>query len=319
MLAVHNYHDHHTALPTATAEVNFKDNTRAHNFSCQFHMLPYLEGMPRYSEIVNSPDLIAVAADNDLLRGKIAVYLCPSDPSSGRPGIFNNLTRCNIMTCRGDFSLHNAIFSGTPAGIIASAIGRAPFMITNNADSFTIATQNVWRGFEGITDGTSNTMAISEAASNESPESRSIFGAVSQYTISGDATSALPPSGCFDLIDPSTLQYTSTAPLATALYRGCVMTDGRPARSGFTACLPPNSPSCLNNVVDPERRMGYFSATSFHGNGVNIGMFDGAVRYVANSIDAGRMTDQQAYNGERSPYGVWGALGTIAQGESVSF
>ncbi len=38
-------------------------------------------------------------------------------------------------------------------------------------------------------------------------------------------------------------------------------------------------------------------------------MFDGAVRFVTDSIDAGNVNQQGVLSGE-SPYGIWGALGT---------
>jgi prepilin-type processing-associated H-X9-DG protein len=115
------------------------------------------------------------------------------------------------------------------------------------------------------------------------------------------------------------MQYKISAPLATALYRGNILADGRVARNGFCTVLQPNSPSCVTNITSPEKRMGYLSATSYHGNGVNVGFFDGTVRYVSGSIDAGKMSDQQSYDSGPSPYGIWGSLGTIGQSENTSF
>ncbi|MDR1964925.1 MAG: DUF1559 domain-containing protein [Planctomycetaceae bacterium] len=321
IIAVHNYHDHHNALPSATAAVVFKNSppTMSNNFSCQFHLFPYMEQIGRYQEITNSTVNISVSDSNNLLRGKFATFLCPSDPNSALPGIYRDLSRCNIVTCRGDFALHNQQvtgFSASQSFIFPSNLSRAPFMPSSNSSPTGIV--NVWRGFEGITDGTSNTIAISESCSAESTESRSIYGAVSQYTIN-NTTTASAPSGCFALVDVSSMQYKPTAPLATVLYRGNILFDGRVARNGFCTVLPPNSPSCVTNTTSPETRMGYLSATSYHGKGVNVGLFDGAVRYVSDSVDAGKMSDQQAYGAGPSPYGIWGSLGTIGQGENVSF
>ncbi|MDR1270697.1 MAG: DUF1559 domain-containing protein, partial [Planctomycetaceae bacterium] len=248
MIAVHGYHDHHNALPTATAAVVFKNSSHSTSpqFSCQFHLFPYLEQIMRYQEITNSTTSITVVDSNNLLRGKFTTFLCPSDPNSSLPGIYRDLSRCNIMTCRGDFALHNAQvvgFSASQSFIFPSNLSRAPFM--GASDAGVTAFANVWRGFEGILDGTSNTIAISEACSAESTDSRSIFGAVSQYTIN-NTTTASAPSGCFALFDASSMQYKITAPLATNLYRGNVLTDGRVARNGFCTVLPPNSPSCVN-------------------------------------------------------------------------
>jgi prepilin-type N-terminal cleavage/methylation domain-containing protein len=134
MIAVHGYHDHYNALPTATAAVVFKDSSHStsNNFSCLFHLFPYLEQTMRYQEITNSTASITVVANNNLLRGKFITFLCPSDPNSSLPGIYNNLSRCNIMTCRGDFALHNAQVTGFSAGasfVFPSNLSRQWFQV----------------------------------------------------------------------------------------------------------------------------------------------------------------------------------------------
>ncbi len=55
-------------------------------------------------------------------------------------------------------------------------------------------------------------------------------------------------------------------------------------------------------------------------------MADGAVRYVTDSIEAGNSSAQSvaeggtggAAPGSRSPYGLWGALGTRAAKETIN-
>jgi prepilin-type processing-associated H-X9-DG protein len=63
----------------------------------------------------------------------------------------------------------------------------------------------------------------------------------------------------------------------------------------------------------------FLTATSYHSGGVNVCFGDGTVHFVSNTIDCGN----QGYyiftepSGE-SPFGVWGAIGTIDGGESKS-
>jgi len=45
-------------------------------------------------------------------------------------------------------------------------------------------------------------------------------------------------------------------------------------------------------------------------------MGDGAVRFISENIDSGNLSTAQATTG-KSPYGVWGALGSMSGSETV--
>lgn len=79
----------------------------------------------------------------------------------------------------------------------------------------------------------------------------------------------------------------------------------------FNTILPPNSPSCARDYAN--RWGGIVSASSYHpGGAMNVLMADGAVRRIDETIDCGRLDAAEPAPGRPSPYGVWGALGTIA-------
>jgi len=106
--------------------------------------------------------------------------------------------------------------------------------------------------------------------------------------------------------------------------RGLSWADGRPHSVGFQTILPPNSPSCNEGLANPGWSHGYYSASSNHTGGVNVSMGDGSVQFISSTINCARTgTDGQNYNGwtqpsGASPFGVWGALGSINGGESDS-
>ena len=78
---------------------------------------------------------------------------------------------------------------------------------------------------------------------------------------------------------------------------GKVWHDGNPTYVGNPVILPPSSQ---------------------HTGGVNVTMADGSVHFFSSSIDTGDLSVPAFAAFGRSPYGVWGALGTKAGGEPAS-
>ena len=87
--------------------------------------------------------------------------------------------------------------------------------------------------------------------------------------------------------------------------------------------MPPNSATCefgtSSSATARSSMRGYYSATSYHPGGINILRADASMFFVTDTIDCGN----QNYTGDTepegsSPFGVWGALGSIDGGESGS-
>ncbi len=163
-----------------------------------------------------------------------------------------------------------------------------------------------WVGFGDISDGTSNTMAISERCFPKGD--RSVFGhTVQNMTASLQANPAL----CFAQANRATREYLISASLSPYRTAGTRAYDGMPIYTGFNAILPPNSPSCQIGDVNS---IGVMTAQSWHSGGVNVVFADGSVRFISESINAGNSGSPESLSGQ-SPYGVWGALATINGGE----
>jgi prepilin-type N-terminal cleavage/methylation domain-containing protein/prepilin-type processing-associated H-X9-DG protein len=289
-LALHNYHDTMTLFPYLKGPSGNSYYTTHANVA----LLPYLDQSPLYNLIAapltsgsNSWGAFgAVSWDTAYppWQNQIPGYLCPSESSSFK---FANMGNQNYRLCLGD----------SPIGTEYGTLIRGIFGQISNTK------------IGDVTDGTSNTIMMSERCNKKNQDQLFTLGAVAQASIS-------PPSTCAALGGGPYL------PTGTAVIRPtdvpAFWPDGSPHCSGFTTTLPPNSPSCSNstNYVDDS----IISATSYHVGGVHVLMADGSVRFVSNTINSGNLATASptASSPGPSPYGIWGALGTKSGNETVS-
>ena len=91
----------------------------------------------------------------------------------------------------------------------------------------------------------------------------------------------------------------------------------------FHTVQQPNSPRCSYQTLSNYGHEAVVSPlSSYHGGGAQVAMCDGAVLFLTDTIDNNNLPD---YSGstyptatEQSKYGVLGALGTAAQGETFT-
>lgn len=287
-LALHNYHDVHLTFPSLRLGPGHQGGDRLSGF---VHILPYIDQGSLY-------ELFAAQADNGgnlrpwnewSISGvqpttiDIAGFNCPSD--TYLKSKFGGQAGNNYAFCVGDNS--DRVDDADPRG------GFARITSTRMRD---------------ITDGTSNTIAMAEI---QRPQGDGALGDVAMNT--GDAVVKNNPSGCLALFDRSAGTYVAGTALASADQKqGYRWADGSGHFTGVTTILPPNSPSCAKQNRDD--RDGIYSSGSKHTGGAQVLMFDGSVRFVSENLDTGDLT-QAVPTGGKSPYGIWGALGTLSGGE----
>ncbi|MDR2756186.1 MAG: DUF1559 domain-containing protein [Planctomycetaceae bacterium] len=309
-LALHNYHDTLSSLPPGCLNTNGSGTLLFALASAHMLLMPYMEQGARYEGWVSAG---YPGAHSNPTTGRwpwlsdpIPTLRCPSDPYIASPNYYNieNSARQNIMTCRGDTVYRNwqnnaNIPAEDQRGIFGVIYG---FTLTS------------------ATDGTSNTLTVSESISSRRQGTDEVKGGF--YNRNNADLHTDPITNCLNAaIDTTTKKLNS--PSTGGVWRGLFFNEGRPSVSGFTTVLPPNSPSCAF-ANDAGYNWGVHSATSAHSGGVNAALLDGSVRFISDTINsrdttiALPATTTTIITSGASPYGVWGNLGVKDDGMAVT-
>jgi prepilin-type processing-associated H-X9-DG protein len=231
-------------------------------------------------------------SDYKPLTVQVATLLCPSDSAGYKkvPGqcCQDNYADTNYVFCSGDAITQNACASrNDPRGIFGS-------------QNFCPISQ--------ILDGTSNTIAMSEAVVYKGA-GNTVHGNWHEYPCGATTLNAAPYTAqCVAFKGPG-----NTITGTTGGQRGMSYGCGWFSVSGFNTVLPPNSIGCQQHgsgggVLPPD---------SYHPGGVNALMGDGSVHFISETVDAGDVTAAYPTVGA-SPFGVWGAMGSRSGGEAKS-
>ena len=197
---------------------------------------------------------------------------------------------------------------------------------------------NTFNKLSSVTDGTSNTVVIGEkcVAGISGPDQRSdgpdvrlcqqrLLAAVAGISnnSAGNPSAVGQPSLCMTT-NVAGKNYASGVGLEIYVAPfGVRWADGSTAFSNFSTILPPNGPNCFSDeprsgnsvsaIGADDRALN--SASSYHPGGVNVARLDGSVLFVSDGVDTGDLTHVAVDSG-KSPYGVWGAMGSANGGES---
>ncbi len=277
-IALHGYHDVHHRFPPGGGEPRGIPD-RDSEYSGIIGMLPFLEQQAlfdawhqytrdnqRWPAPWNAVPVVAV---------QIPTLICTSDYPPGERHSSGSGAR-NYFFCYGTTYINN-----------------------NTEPTNGMFGRDSYHDFSKITDGTSNTIAMSEKVGRRTLTDR----------VLGNACFGVP-------LDPATCAAMNEGGQISASCRrvsigpGNLWAFGHAFWAAFTTVLPPNSPSCSDrNNANLSTGSGIFSASSRHPGGVNVVMADGAVHFISENISS---------VGGESGFGVWGALGTRDGGESAT-
>ncbi|MDR0704884.1 MAG: DUF1559 domain-containing protein [Planctomycetaceae bacterium] len=172
------------------------------------------------------------------------------------------------------------------------------------------------RNLSAITDGTSNTLALSEGCIGEANEDRHVRSAIARNTSSGSGS----PDWCMSAIDTSDRRLIkNTGGWTSRGYNGRRWADAQEwIYVSFHTMMAPNTVSCLMWGTD-QKNQSMITASSYHPGGVNAVCVDGSVHFISDTIDVGNDTSSPAWthtHSGKSRFGIWGALGSINGGET---
>lgn len=287
-LALHNYESMYGRFPMSSVIVRRSDGSINTSFvGLYLRLLPFIEQGNVYKAV--DIDSAYGSVGNAVAVGrKMTLFLCPSDPNDQQKSHpeYGQIAGNSYGFCMGDWF----VFQSADGGL-------------RNRSAFG---PNICRQFRDVTDGTSNTVFVSE---------------VKAYTpyIRDCGSLAL-------IVDPNNVPPTTADPLTVAPEYssiGCQFkTDGHSEwaemavhHAGFTTAWTPNKvtpggPGMASPDVDltsQRERLGgstfaAITSRSYHTGGVQSLLGDGSVRFISSNLDGS----------------IWRAVGTIGGGEVVS-
>ena len=315
-LGLHNYHSSNNVFPMGGSANLWSSPPPTYfswnGWSAHALMLNYIEQAPLYNAInfYFSPSYIwggmGGPINSTVEFTRVSIFLCPSDGFAGKPNI-NSYHACygtTVNTC-------NWPSSGN--------FGGNPLLGNVNFQSSGMFVQWNSYGISDCTDGTSNTIAFSEALMGDGQGTNDNYNPPSHYrgNMLLSATDTGMVGGLADGTQNQAGVLTSLQSCATAFttsndisdIRGVLWADSATGITLFNVLQPPNGGQYKVNgcrfgcSAYCETSCGFsYPASSNHPGGVNVLFTDGSVRFVKDSI--GLVT--------------WWALGSRARGEVLS-
>jgi prepilin-type N-terminal cleavage/methylation domain-containing protein/prepilin-type processing-associated H-X9-DG protein len=324
-LAVQNYISQNNAFPPLSASYNYvgtalpNSNVGGWPLAWTVALLPFIEQGPLFNATNYSAGMGDPPNQNTITSTKIAALLCPSENLKVGPWISTNMA-----------SYRNNV--GGPGSILSWSGPIVPMQPTpqNTSGPALPATNGnmVTFGMEGVTDGTSNTAAISERligtgdngnssgnpttmSGNKNLAVRGLFSTTVTITVDGGgATGATQAQALYQACNaiPGTQLFTVSQGTSSGWWCGFSWDGNTGWNLDFNSYNHWNTPNKLGCTASNSwdvltgSPLDAIPPTSNHPGGVNIAFCDGSVHFIKDSINAQ----------------TWWALGTRNQGEVVS-
>jgi len=285
-LALQNYHSTHQAFPPGVRRTDEEGNPAqgnsintegavSGNQTWIAHLLQYMEESNIYDQIdwddypgTGGIPVRAVGINLGVAGVALNVVACPSDDNVDRDE--PNFAPTNYVAC-----------NGTSGQGLPWRVGRVNGK-NRPIDGLFVYVKR--RSIREVTDGTSNTLALSECLVGEPFTKRrpGDYSWADQVLLGAE---------------PPITENEKSSPRGFSWYFGVRLSSW-----SFSGLIPPNDPLTANHEPEIYTYQGYYAARSRHPGIVNASMADGSVHTVSDDID---------------PL-VWGAQATIAGEEVVS-
>lgn len=273
-LAFYNYESAHKRFPPSGTRCG-SSTAVWQGYSAFSQILPVIEQAPLYANLTTASNnfFVFYYADTPALSPvratKVSAFICPSAPGWQQSGT-NHTTNgpgCNYGVSNGASIIWNQATSQN--GIFRSDL---PLKLGE------------------ITDGTSNTLMLSEHLSGDNSSAFLMRGQTSEVMTGGAFTnaSAYPTLEFPSEADLNTWGAACRAAPAHLSTNGAQWLSPLPTQTALNTVAPPNwrFPNCQTSGSGySSDRNGVYAARSMHTGGVNAGMGDGSVRFVSQSIE----------------------------------